>query len=164
MRFLPSDARVGNQLPNPTQRVCFSRAASGTDFLSLIPRYPETETKAFLWVDLEGAVIPGSRKLGWGNKRRQMKDTFLRYFTALQLVFDPGEIFSWGMKGVGIDLLAPIPYTPGLLMAKFKSGFPGREVSLLNGGKALSLCICAKPVKVCTEMDAPASAAGRRRA
>lgn len=99
MRSLSPDAWVGNQLPNPTQRVCFPKAASGTAFLSLIARYPETETKASLWVDLEGAVIPRSRKLGRGNKRRPNKKIhFLRYFPALQLVFDPGEIFSWGMK------------------------------------------------------------------
>lgn len=77
------------------------------------------------------------------QKKAKQKIHFWRYFTALQLVFDPGEIFSWGMKGVGIDLLAPVRYTPGFLMAKFKSGFPGREVSLLNprqGSLSLHLC------------------------
>lgn len=69
-----------------------------------------------------------------------------------------------GDERVDIDILAPVPYIPGFLMAKFKSGFPGREVSLLNGGKALSFCICAKPVKVCMEADAAALAAGGGRA
>ena len=66
------------------------------------------------------------------GKATKDKDRFLRYFTALQLVFDPtgfyqGEIFSWGMKGVSTDLLAPMPYTSGFLMAKYMSGFPRGE-------------------------------------
>lgn len=62
-------------------------------------------------------------------------------------------MFTWGMNGGSIYLLAPVPHTFGFHMAEYKV-LRKCEVGSLGPRQALSICICAKPVKASLEVDA----------